>query len=335
MSALTPNTGAETVVHVAVGILTDGDKVFITRRSLDSHQGGKWEFPGGKLEPQEEVLSGLRRELHEELGVDVQQAHPFMQIHHAYPDKEVLLDVWRITVYGGIPHGREGQEARWVPRQDLPQLEFPEADKPVLRRLWLPPLYLISDVSRHGKTGFLIRLERALKAGARMVQLREPEMSPEEYRVYAKEVASLCHRHGAILLLNAPPEWVRDCDADGVHLNSRRLLELPLQPLDPRFWVAASCHNAGELNQARRLNMDFAVLSPVAKTRSHPDAAPLGWDNFQKLCRGVNLPVYALGGMGPRDMPQARAAGAQGLAMISRVWDSDSPETVIAEILSG
>ena len=91
-----PNTGAEAVVHVAVGILADGDKVFITRRSPDRHQGGKWEFPGGKLESQEDVLSGLRRELQEELGVDVQQARPFMQIHHAYTDKEVLLDVWSI-----------------------------------------------------------------------------------------------------------------------------------------------------------------------------------------------------------------------------------------------
>jgi len=330
-----PNTGADTVVHVAVGILADGDKVFITRRSPDSHQGGKWEFPGGKLESQEAVLSGLRRELHEELGVDVRQAHPFMQIRHAYSDKEVLLDVWRITVYDGIPHGREGQEARWVSRRDLPQFEFPEADKPILRRLWLPPLYLISDVSRLGKTGFLVRLERALKAGARMLQLREPNMPAAEYRAYAREVANLCHRHDAILLLNAPPEWVLDCGADGVHLNSQRLREISPRPPDPGFWVAASCHNAGELDQAMRLNADFVVLSPVARTRSHPDAAPLGWGNFQKLCRDVNLPVYALGGMGPRDMPQARAAGAQGLAMISGIWDSDSPETAIAEILAG
>lgn len=335
MSASTPNTGAETVVHVAVGILADGDKVFITRRSPDSHQGGKWEFPGGKLESQEEVLSGLRRELHEELGVDVQQAHPLMQIHHAYPDKEVLLDVWRIVTYGGMPHGREGQEACWIARQDLPRFEFPEADKPILRRLWLPPLYLISAASRFGKAEFLIQLERALKAGARMVQLREPDMPPVEFRIYAKEVASLCHRHGAILLLNAPPEWVWDCDADGVHLSSRRLLEFSSRPLDSSFWVAASCHNAGELDQAMHLNADFAVLSPVARTRSHPEATPLGWDNFQKLCRDVALPVYALGGMGPRDMPQARAAGAQGLAMIGGVWDSDSPETVIVETLSG
>ena len=335
MSASMPNTGAEAVVHVAVGILADGDKVFITRRSPDRHQGGKWEFPGGKLESQEDVLSGLRRELQEELGVDVQQARPFMQIHHAYPDKEVLLDVWSIMAYGGIPHGREGQEARWVSRQDLPQFEFPEADKPILRRLWLSPLYLISDVSRYGKTGFLIRLERALKAGARMVQLREPDMPPVEYRAYAKELANLCHQHDAILLLNAPPEWVPDCDADGVHLNSRRLMEFSSRPLDPGFWVAASCHNAGELDQAIHLNADFAVLSPVARTRSHPDATLLGWGNFQKLCRDVNLPVYALGGMGPRDMPQARAAGAEGLAMISGIWDSDSPETVIAETMSG
>ncbi len=335
MSASMPNTGAEAVVHVAVGILVDGDRVFITRRSPDSHQGGKWEFPGGKLESQEEVLSGLRRELHEELGVDVQQAHPFMQIHHAYPDKEVLLDVWRIMAYGGMPHGREGQEARWIPRQDLPQFEFPEADKPILRRLWLPPLYLISAVSRSGMAEFLIQLERALKAGARMVQLREPDMPATEYRAYAREAANLCHQHGSVLLLNAEPESVLDCGADGVHLNSRRLMKLSSRPLSNEFWIAASCHNAGELEQAMSVGADFAVLSPVAETHSHREAIPLGWENFQRLCAGTTLPVYALGGMKPQDLPHAQAVGAQGLAMISGIWGSTDFEAAIAEITSG
>ena len=319
-------------MRVAVGILTDGNKVFVTRRFPDSHQGGKWEFPGGKIEPGEDTLSALKRELREELGIEVLAADPSMQVHHAYHDRHVLLDVWRITDYRGVPHGREGQEACWATFPELMQLEFPAADRPILRRLWLPPLYLITDSRRFGKAGFLARLERALQSGARLVQLREPHMTPHEYREYARVTADLCHRYDAKLLLNAEPEWVSRCHADGVHLNSRRLMQCRARPLDDRFWVAASCHDVEELQQAERLAVDFAVLSPVAVTTSHPDAAPLGWEKFMQWRASVNLPVYALGGMRIRDLEPARRYGARGLAMIGGIWDAGSIEEAVAPL---
>lgn len=332
MYGSTLNTAADTPLHVAVGILLDGNKVFIARRFPDSHQGGKWEFPGGKVEPGEDTLSALKRELREELGIEVLAADPSMQVHHAYHDRQVLLDVWRITDYRGVPHGREGQEARWATFPELIQLEFPAADRPILRRLWLPPLYLITDSRRFGKTGFLARLERALQSGARLVQLREPHMTPEEYREYARITADLCHRYDAKLLLNAEPEWVAPCHADGVHLNSRRLMQCRARPLDDRFWVAASCHNVEELQQAERLAADFAVLSPVAVTTSHPEAAPLGWEKFMQWRTSVNLPVYALGGMRIQDLEPAYRHGARGLAMISGIWDAASIEQAVASL---
>lgn len=332
MYGSTLNTAADTPLHVAVGILLDGNKVFIARRFPGSHQGGKWEFPGGKIEPGEDTLSALRRECREELGIEVLAADPSMQVHHAYHDRLVLLDVWRITDYRGVPHGREGQEARWASLPELMRLEFPAADQPILRRLWLPSLYLITDSRRFGKTGFLARLERALQSGARLVQLREPHMTPEEYSEHARITADLCHRYDAKLLLNAEPEWVAPCHADGVHLNSRRLMQCRARPLDARFWVAASCHNVEELQQAEHLAADFAVLSPVAVTTSHPEAAPLGWEKFMQWRTSVNLPVYALGGMRIQDLEPARRHGAHGLAMISGIWDAASIEQAVASL---
>ncbi|HYA39501.1 MAG TPA: Nudix family hydrolase [Candidatus Methylomirabilis sp.] len=332
MSGSTPNTAADEPLHVAVGILTDGNKVFITRRSRHSHQGGKWEFPGGKIEPGEDTLSALKRELMEELGIEVVTAEPSMQIRHAYRERHVLLDVWRILDYRGTPIGREGQETRWTALPDLMRLEFPAADLPILRRLWLPPLYLITDSRRFGKSEFLAPLERALQSGARLVQLREPHMPPEEYRDYARRIASLCHRHEAKLLLNAEPEWVLACEADGVHLNSRRLMQCRERPLDDRYWVAASCHNVEELRQAKRLAVDFAVLSPVADTASHPDATPIGWNKFAQWRAGANLPVYALGGMQVQDLDRARRHGAQGLAMVSEIWGARSIEQTVGSL---
>ncbi len=325
-----PSTAPNSPVHVAVGLLFDRHRVFVTRRAADAHQGGKWEFPGGKCNPGEPALAALKRELHEELGIEVESAAPWMQVRHAYPDREVFLDVWQITAWRGDPHGREGQEARWCDIRNLPALDFPEADLPILRRLWLPPLYLISDAARFGKETFLEILERALKAGARLIQLREPSMSQPEFRAYAGIVAALCHRYDARLLLNADAGLAEECGADGVHLNSRRLTALASRPLGNALFVAASCHNREELSQAVRVGVDFAVLSPVVATASHPGVVPLGWDKFRALCASASLPVYALGGMHPRDVRPAHAAGACGIATVSGIWNAADIEAAVA-----
>jgi len=333
-----PSTGREgggvaDATPVAVGVVTDAaGRVLIARRHDRSHQGGKWEFPGGKKKLGESTLDALRRELHEELGIAVESACPLIQVRHAYPDKLVHLDVWRVTRFQGQPHGREGQPIRWVEVAELNTFEFPDADRPVLGALRLPSLYVITDSRPFGRIDFLQRLERVLRAGARLIQLREPQLSLLEYRAYAREVAELCHRHGAHVLLNAAPEWVPECDADGVHLNSRRLASISTRPLDAHHWVAASCHDLAQVERARQLDVDFIVVSPVRTTRSHPGATPLGWERFGTLCAAANMPVYALGGMGPEDIDRARVAGAQGLAMISGVWGAPEPEAVIAAL---
>jgi 8-oxo-dGTP diphosphatase len=102
----------------------------------------------------------------------------------------------------------------------------------------------------------------------------------------------------------------------GVHLRAAQLRELRVRPLPPTSWVGASCHDAEELELAARLNADFATLSPVQVTASHPNAKPLGWDGFARLVVDARLPVYALGGVGPADLERARLAGAQGVAGI-------------------
>lgn len=325
-------SGATRAIHVVAAILIQAGRICITRRREDVHQAGKWEFPGGKLEPQEDSLSGLKRELNEELGIEVLEASPFVRLSHRYAELDVLLDVWRVHSYRGSPHGRESQELRWANVQELQPEHFPAADRPVLRRLQLPALYLISDVRRFGEEEFVARLERALRAGARLVQLREPDMSGESFCAYARRVAQLCHHFGARLLINADPAWLPQTDADGVHLNSRRLLARSERPVPQGYWLAASCHDAAELQQAQALGVDFAVLGPVQPTASHPGGAVLGWDRFAVLRASTALPLYAIGGMSGDDLGRARALGAQGLAMISGLWGREDFETVVARL---
>lgn len=326
-----PTTAPEPAIHVVAGLLERNARIFLTQRPAHAHLAGKWEFPGGKLGPGETPLAGLTRELHEEIGIDVVEATPFAQVRHAYADKTILLEVWRVSVWHGEPHGREGQAARWSDPQTLRLGEFPQADWPIVRRLQLPPLYLISDAQRLGRALFLKRLVRLLRAGVRLVQLREPELSSDDFARLVGEVAPLCREHGARLLLNADPQLALAWSIAGVHLNARRLMAGTARPLDVEKWVAASCHDERELAHARHTGVDFAVLSPVAATPSHPHATPLGWRRFQQLVSEVSFPVYALGGMQISDLPTARAYGAHGIALVRGIWDMVEPERLLQQ----
>ncbi len=123
-------------VHVAVGVLINpAGQALISRRPDHVHQGGLWEFPGGKVEDGEPVAKALCRELQEELGVTVQAAEPWLQVRHAYPDKTVWLEVWRVTAWRGEPQGREGQPLAWASVAALTEFAFPEADQPIIAAL--------------------------------------------------------------------------------------------------------------------------------------------------------------------------------------------------------
>ncbi len=358
--------------HVAAAaIFNRRGEVLLALRPAHKHQGGLWEFPGGKVEAGEHVLEALKRELHEELGITITRARPLIRIPHHYPDKFVLLDVWRVDEFLGEPHSREGQRIKWVAQDKLSQRDYPAANLPIVNAVRLPVLYLVTGEPPHpslsrrerehllpspfgrraGDEGaFLDRLERCLQGGVRLIQLRAKTLDEDRYRTLAEQALKLCRRHSAQLLLNAAPALVNEIGAHGVHLTSARLLELDQRPLDERHWVAASCHNQAELEHAMRIKADFAIVAPVLPTTTHPGAAVLGWQGLQRLTDLATLPVYALGGMvAPGVQPPATLSrpwlaqaehlalafrhGAQGIAVRSALWDAPQPEEVAARIL--
>ncbi len=315
------------VVPVAVAVVSDAaGRILISRRADDAHQGGLWEFPGGKIEPGEPVRQALARELHEELGVQVQCAEPLIRIHHDYGDKEVLLDVWRVTRFEGEPHGREGQAWQWVDSAALAGFEFPAANRPIVAAARLPDRYLITPdpYDEPAFETFLGGLRASLEAGVRLVQLRATNLNQARYRQLAEDALVLCRSFDARLLLNADPALVHELGADGVHLSSARLLDLEARPLSPEMWVAASVHGLGELHHAQRIGVDFGVLSPVQATLSHPGARTLGWSGLRAVSERARLPLYALGGMQAELLNEACAHGAQGIAAIRGLWAGDA-----------
>jgi 8-oxo-dGTP diphosphatase len=295
-------------------------RILITRRPDHAHQGGLWEFPGGKLESGETPQQGLARELYEELGIRVRKQRPLIRVHHDYGDRHVLLDVHRVTEYEGEPRGREGQPLDWVaPMAMRPEL-FPAADRPIISALRLPALYLITGPDPRDLRGFLARLVAALESGVRLVQLRAHALDDAQYARLARGAFSLCEPQGARLLLNRDPALAGDLPCHGLHLSASRLNRLDERPRREDWWVGASCHHASDLEQAARLGLDYALLSPVKATLTHPDAVPLGWQGFAALADLAGLPVYALGGVTPADLDRAVGCGAQGIAAIRGLW---------------
>ncbi|MBD8871209.1 Nudix family hydrolase [Rhodanobacter sp. DHB23] len=309
-------------MHVLAGALRDrAGRVLLAERPAGKHLAGMWEFPGGKREPGEAPLAALARELDEELGIALVEAGPLIRVPWRYHERELLLDAWCVTQWRGEPRPLEGQGLQWCQPMQVDPATLAPADRAILQALRLPPHYLVTpaDVSPSERAAWFGRIVCAIESGERLVQLRLPLWPREAVRELAAALLPAAHAHDAQLLLNADVDGALALGV-GVHLTGAQLAALDARPLPLRQIVGASCHDAAQLAQALQLGVDFATLSPVAVTASHPDAAPLGWDAFQSLAEAAAMPVYALGGMSPAQWPRARAAGAQGVAGIRGFW---------------
>lgn len=306
-------------VDVAAAIVQRADgRVLLAERPAGKPWAGYWEFPGGKIERGETPRSALARELHEELGIEVDAATPWITLVYDYPEKSVRLHFFRVPRWHGEPHGREGQRLAWEQPESVQAAPLLPANEQVLQALNLPPLYAITQASQFGVEVFLQRLQAALARGVRLIQVRERGMPATELDRFTRRVVEQAHAHGARVLVNGDLTLAQHTGADGVHFQSAQLMALTAPPGMP-LW-AASCHDRAELEQAARLGARFALLSPVLPTASHPGEPGIGWERFAEWVRDLPLPVYALGGMQPGLLDTARQHGAHGLALLRGAW---------------
>jgi len=300
-------------VEVAAAVIQRGDGAFLlARRPAGKVYAGCWEFPGGKVEAGERAERALARELHEELGIDVGTAYPWITRVFAYPHATVRLNFFRVTAWTGDPHPREGQAIAWERCGAVAAHPMLPANAPVLAALALPHEYAITDAQSRGAEPMLARIRERLEEGLKLVQVRDKDLPQREE--FARAVLQLARQRGAKVLINGGPDL-----ADGVHYTAAQLMQLAGRP--GTGLAGASCHSAAELQRAMALELDFAVLGPVRPTPSHPGAATLGWDGFTRIAQGASIPVYAIGGMRLGDLEAAWRAGAHGVAMVSGAWD--------------
>ncbi len=313
------------ITHVAAGVLIKpSGEYLLASRPHGKPWAGWWEFPGGKIEAGETPEHALIRELKEELGIVPTRIQSWLQRVYDYPEmhdspaRTVHLHFHFVTAWQGELTPHEGQQFAWQQPDNLTVSPVLPANAPIMKALALPSIYAISNMQEMGEANFLGALEAACNKGCRLIQIREKQLDLTTLKRFAQKVLAIVKPYGTKVLLNAHVELARELGLDGVHLPSAKLMRLVEKP--EGLMVAGSCHNADELLQAQKLDLDFVTLSPVFNTQSHPDVAPLGWERFSAMLRDIEIPVYALGGMRLHHLEGAWAAGARGVAMQRSVW---------------
>jgi 8-oxo-dGTP diphosphatase len=306
------------VIHVAAAVITRPDGYFLlASRPADKSYPGYWEFPGGKIESGETARQALVRELDEELGIRVTHATPWITRRYNYSTAQVVLSFFRVSGWAGEPQPREGQTLTWQQAGNIDVAPLLPANTPIVNALQLPALFGITQAG-DDIDAFLPKLDSALARGLKLIQVREKQLPASILVDFTKIVINRAHAAGARVIVNADTALALQTGADGVQLTAAQLDKLSARPDLPL--VGASCHNADELDRAERLDCDYALLSPVLPTASHPGAPSLGWARFAELAAGRTMPIYALGGLAAENLDLAREYGSHGIALLRGAW---------------
>ncbi|MDP1540725.1 MAG: Nudix family hydrolase [Moraxellaceae bacterium] len=320
------------LIHVVAAVIVDDrGRYLVAQRAAHKHQGGCWEFPGGKVDPGETEAQALTRELAEEIGLTPTQQRPLLRVCHDYGDRRIVLSAWLVTAFIPGPRldqseseglvGLEGQPLLWVSASELPTLHFPDANRPILAAALLPTMLRITPTFANEaawQDWLSQRLRQPVSGQKQAIILRQPNLEDDTYLRWAAQGLALCQAagvafyvHGSVGRLERLPE------AAGVHLPFAQLTGCERRPVADDKVLLVACHSAEELSMAQQIGADCALLSSVLATASHPKQNGLGWSQWAELVEAVNIPVYALGGMTPDLLTQAWAQGGQGVAGIS------------------
>ena len=286
-------------IHVVAGAIADAEgRVLIAQRPRGRHMAGRWEFPGGKLAAGEDPLTGLKRELAEELGIAVHAARPLIRLRHTYPERRVLLDVWQVTDYEGEPQALESQALAWARPDDLPQHDLLEADRAIVTALRLPR---VARVLAPGET-----LQSVRGRAAQTILVPVPEDDAGE--LDAEAVAAARAAGHRIFVMGADVDAVRvaaHARCDGVLL--RWLGQSLHVDRTGAFLVGAHCEDAQGAKEAVAEGAHFLVIAPEDGTLSER--------LLERLCVMVGRPVFAGWYPDARRIELLQALGAHGCAV--------------------
>lgn len=291
------------VVHVAVAVIQHADgTVLLAQRPKHKLSGGFWEFPGGKVEPNETPVQALIREVNEEVGILPERMFEWCQYGHDYGDKRVHLHVFRVSAWRGEAHGREGQPISWEDPAKINVSPLLAANERIRALLALPQMIVNLD-PRIGVGACLDAIGQAAAQGITLFKLADKGCTPGQLGQLAQRAAIEAHQHRAKLIVNGDETLARRVHADGMALPAPKIDFISRRPAVRH--VVARCENAADLAWAAAHGADFVVL-----TLEQDDAE--GWRRFAALIADFPLPVYAWGNIDRGALERARAHGAHG-----------------------
>ena len=334
------------VVNVAVAVIHFNKQYLLGFRQASQHQGNRYEFVGGKIEPNETPAQGLIREVHEEIGLDIAQntAVKMGVIRHDYADKAVALHVFKIQVsqaqFDGLQQGKgkEGQAVTWVPQSDLVanQYPLPDANARILEWLKLPSaIYITQPLDSFVGVDKWVDFYSQKLPHDTHCYIR-PQTSDENATAMIgglltmrADITPIIQYATLACLLERLPERLDAWLKNGmVHLNHQQLMTLDFSSLSKNYRYFASCHDQQSLSRLNTLATSHTVmgcfLSPVKATLTHPEtfqSGGMGWQAFGELAKICDVPVFALGGVGQADLATAYEHGAMGVAGIRLLVD--------------
>ena len=318
-----PHTALKTTptISVTLGVVLRDNRVLVGWRESALHLGGCWEFPGGKVKSNETPRHAVVRELKEELGLIIKEtdAEPLIEFEWCYDAQRYSFSVYTIKNCRDVPGSRFYRSLEWRAVSELKASDFPAANGVIIKALSLPDRYLITPASLDS-SALKRGLDAAFQSGISLAVFRATELDSRTYIEYARKLLSQSSAWHNKLLIHNHPAQVDILSVAGVQLGAEYAAKYRTRPLPDDKLLAVSCHNRAELEQACRLEADFALLGPLKTTPSHPGEPPLGWGTFRALVKDATIPVYAVGGLETADLADCRMHGAQGIAAIRSLW---------------
>lgn len=305
-----------TEIRVAAVVLRNTDQqILIQERPKGKIASGRWEFPGGKIEDGESPETAARRELKEELGVEIGACQPLIEIPWQYPSRKVRLYVFVCDHWCGQPQSLESQKFQWVSQSSLARYDLLPANRGIVNALRLPPTLAISPSP---SDDWLTRVTgMAMQNSVSCIRLRAAGFAATEYQSLVSKFIETEESHAVSILVDDPTMLSLSKKIVGCHLSAEQLEDCSQRPVEQEYLFGGSCHSLDELLSLAQLGGDYALLSPVKRTESHPGQIGMGWAEFEKQVLECPIPVYALGGMTVADIPTAHSHGAIGVAGIS------------------
>jgi 8-oxo-dGTP diphosphatase len=302
-------------VRVSAGILIKNNKILLTQRLKTQPYPYFWEFPGGKKKDRESYFSCLKRELHEEIGINVKDAKKWIQRQYVRDGINIKIIFYIVHSWSGKISAKEVNDYRWIDPKTNDSIlkKILPKNKYLLKALRLPPFYLISNFDE-----LRYKIKKINLSEKVFLQIREKELKKHDVEFIYE---SLRDKDKLTLIQNFDNKTQLK-NVKNIHLPSKYLKKEAIKKIKNKYkLIGASVHNLKELRLAESLGVDYILVGPVLKTKSHDKAKPIGWSKFNEIANESDTPVYALGGMCFEHLASALRNGAVGISSKSKLWD--------------